>query len=123
MGHLYNVTRLEKDFVSPQEPELPAVILLHYIIHQPFCSKLPEEMKATMDTAIKIVNYICSAHTLKNRLFRILLQDQEALYLDQVQSKFTHDTSMAHFILGLSVYACDKSNYLNSLNLQLQPEI
>ncbi|XP_076832090.1 zinc finger BED domain-containing protein 5-like [Brachyhypopomus gauderio] len=64
----------------------PAVNSLHCIIHQTvLCAKLSGEMKGVMDTVIKIVNHIRSTSSLQHRLFKMLLQEQEAQYSDLLQ--------------------------------------
>lgn len=76
----------ERGIVSRIVNEYPTVNSLHCIIHQTvLCAKLSGKLKEAMDTVISIVNHIRSTLSLQHRLFKMLLQEQEAEFTDLLQ--------------------------------------
>lgn len=57
----------------------PALIAFHCIIHKSvLCAKLSGKMKETMDTVMRLVNFIRASSGLQHRLFRALLEEMSA---------------------------------------------
>uniref|UniRef100_A0A3B4ZXJ8 Uncharacterized protein n=1 Tax=Stegastes partitus TaxID=144197 RepID=A0A3B4ZXJ8_9TELE len=74
----------ERGLASRLKSDHPTVNSLHCIIHQTvLCTN--GEMKGAMDTMIKIVNHIRSTSSLQHRLFKLMLQEQDAQYSDRLQ--------------------------------------
>ena len=97
-------------FVEFVQRKNPNIIATHCMIHREALASrtMPEELKQTLDSAIKILNYI-KASALNTRLFRKLCQDMES----------EHQNLVYHtFVCWLS-----KGNMLNHLVLLLQEVI
>ena len=61
----------------------PALITFHCIIHKAvLCAKLCDEMKTTMDTVTRAVNFIRANSSLQHRLFKALLEEMSAEHSD-----------------------------------------
>ncbi|XP_065131907.1 protein FAM200A-like [Paramisgurnus dabryanus] len=57
----------------------PKLIAFHCIIHKSvLCAKLSGKMKETMDTVMRLVNFIRASSGLQHRLFRALLEEMSA---------------------------------------------
>uniref|UniRef100_A0A8C1S060 Uncharacterized protein n=1 Tax=Cyprinus carpio TaxID=7962 RepID=A0A8C1S060_CYPCA len=57
----------------------PALIAFHCIIHKSvLCAKLSAKMKETMDTVMRLVNFIRASSGLQHRLFRALQEEMSA---------------------------------------------
>ena len=97
-------------FVELVKRKNPNIIATHCIIHREALASrtMPEELKQTLDSAIKILNYI-KASALNSRLFRRLCQDMES----------EHQNLVYH----TSVRWLSKGNMLNRLVLLLQEVI
>lgn len=97
-------------FVELVKRKNPNIIATHCIIHREALASrtMPEELKQTLDSAIKILNYI-KASALNTRLFRRLCQDMES----------EHQNLVYH----TSVRWLSKGNMLNRLVILLQEVI
>ena len=97
-------------FVELVKRKNPNIIATHCIIHREALASrtMPEELKQTLDSAIKILNYI-KASALNSRLSRRLCQDMES----------EHQNLVYH----TSVRWLSKGNMLNRLVLLLQEVI
>ena len=97
-------------FVEFVRRKNPNIIATHCMIHREALASrtMPEELKQTLDSAIKILNYI-KASALNTRLFRKLCQDMES----------EHQNLVYH----TSVCWLSKGNMLNHLVLLLQEVI
>uniref|UniRef100_A0A673I940 Uncharacterized protein n=1 Tax=Sinocyclocheilus rhinocerous TaxID=307959 RepID=A0A673I940_9TELE len=68
-----------RDLISRLAAVNPALIAFHCIIHKSvLCAKLSGNMKETMDTVMRLVNYIHMSSGLQHRLFRALLEEMSA---------------------------------------------
>ena len=97
-------------FVEFVKRKNPNIIATHCMIHREALASrtMPEELKQTLDSAIKILNYI-KASALNTRLFRKLCQDME--------------TEHQNLVYHTSVRWLFKGNMLNRLVLLLQEVI
>ena len=97
-------------FVEFVKRKNPNIIATHCMIHREALASrtMPEELKQTLDSAIKILNYI-KASALNTRIFRKLCQDMVSEY----QNLMYHT----------SVRWLSKGNMLNRLVLLLQEVI
>ena len=97
-------------FVKFVKRKNPNIIVTHCMIHREALASrtMPEELKQTLDSAIKILNYI-KASALNTRLFQKLCQDMES----------EHQNLVYH----TSVRWLSKGNMLNRLVLLLQEVI
>ena len=97
-------------FVEFVKRKNPNIIVTHCMIHRKALASrtMPEELKQTLDSAIKILNYI-KASALNTRLFRKLCQDMES----------EHQNLVYH----TSVRWLSKGSMLNLLVLLLQEVI
>ena len=61
----------------------PALTAFHCIIHKAvLCAKLCDEMKTTMDTVTRMVNFIRANSSLQHRLFKAMLEEMSAEHSD-----------------------------------------
>ena len=97
-------------FVEFVKRKNPNIIATHCMIHREALASrtMPEELKQTLDSAIKILNYI-KASALNTRLFQKLCQDMES----------EHQNLVYH----TSVRSLSKGNMFNHLVLLLQEVI
>lgn len=72
-----------KGLVSRISAFNPALLTFHCIIHKSvLCAKLCGKMKETMDTVMRLVNFVHESSSLQHRLFRSLLEEMSSEHKD-----------------------------------------
>lgn len=95
----------------------PALIAFHCIIHKSvLCAKLSGKMKETMDTVMRLVNFIRASSVLQHHLFRALLEEMSAERHDLLLHNDIHWLSKG-FVLER---VCELQNELCSFLSSLQ---